>query len=478
MVRLLGSPDEKTTHLFNVLTLPTVPERIREEIIRHCLADGKPRDAEFLYVSMHGKQAYLRFHFIPVLDEDGGVDGVVAQAIDMSAVRHVAETLRRGSKMENLSLLAGSLSHDLNNIFTTLLGFTSILSGPLELSAERTARAVSHTRKAAESGAKLVQQLLNFTSERKADASSCPFTHALNQTTTLFSYGLAPQIKLASQCEVADSLWVRGSATKVEQVLLNILLNARDAMENERGTINIHAATVSEAPAEAMLTPPPSKMGWVKLAIEDSGSGMSPEVLQRVFEPYFTTKESGRGTGLGLSSAWGILQEIGGGLGVQSAAGSGTTFDLYFPVTEPRRESTADRTPQLLSLAGNGERILVVEPDPQLSELLVWLLLKNGYKALAAAESSHAAELMDSLGESVAAIIWDLSLGGEEFEAMLSRASGMALPVIQLTNTGRVALSHPDLPAVAKPFPPSHLLETLATALLARCPSPDARDPQ
>ena len=474
MVRLLGSPDEKTTHLFNVLTLPTVPERIREDIVRRCLEDGKARDAEFLYVSMHGKQSYLRFHFLPVLDQSGVVEGVIAQAIDMSSVRHVAEGLRRSSKMESLSLMAGALSHDLNNIFTTLLGFTSILSRPLELTADRTAKAVSHTRKAAESGAKLVQQLLNFTSERRADASACPFAHALSQTTTLFSYGLPPQIKVMSHRKVPDSLWVRGSATKIEQVLLNILLNARDALEMQQGTISIHATTADEAPADALLCPPHSEMGFVRVAIEDSGSGMTPEVLQRIFEPYFTTKGPERGTGLGLPSVWGILQEVGGGLQVHSSAGSGSTFELYFPVTAPGRESTADQTPQLLSLAGNGERILVVEPDQQLSEMLVWLLLKNGYKALAATGAPHAAELLDSLGESIAAIIWDLSVGGKGLEDVVSRTSGMNLAIIQLTNTGRIAATRQDLPTVAKPFPPSQLLETLATALSARRAPMDA----
>jgi two-component system, cell cycle sensor histidine kinase and response regulator CckA len=472
MVKLLGAPDEKTTQLFNVLTLPTVPERIREDVIRKSLEDGQPRNADFEYVSMHGKRSYLRFHFLPVLADDGKVvEGIVAQAIDMSSVRHATEGLRLDSKRESLSLLAGSLSHDLNNIFTTLLGFTSLLSQPRELSPERTAKALRHTRKAAESGADLVGQLLNFTSERSADASAGSFVQALDQTTTLFSYGLPPAVKLTVRKGIADGVWTRGSITKVEQILLNVLLNARDALGPDEGTISVTASTVPTVAPGATPDSPDSKMGFVRVSITDTGSGISADVLPRIFEPYFTTKAQGHGTGLGLSSVWGLLQELGGAQTVESSVSSGTTFQLYFPVTEPQRESTADRTPHLHDLAGNGERILVVEPDSRLSEMLVWLLLKNGYKVLAAENTEHAFELLDTLGNTVNTIIWDLSVADDGFDQMADRAANAAIPLIQLANTGRLSSSSRELPTVTKPFAPTHLLETLATVLSTNSPT-------
>jgi PAS domain S-box-containing protein len=473
MVKLLGAPDEKTTQLFNVLTLPTVPERIREDVIRRSMEDGKQRTVDFEYVSMHGKRSYLRFHFLPVVAASGEVEGVVAQAIDMTSLRHASESLRRDSKMESLSLLAGSLSHDLNNIFTTLLGFTSLLSKPRELSPERTGKALRHTRKAAESGASLVKQLLNFTSERRADDSACNFSQALDQTATLFSYGLPPAVKLTINNNVANEIWIRGSVTKVEQTLLNVLLNARDAIGPDGGSIAIDASTTPAVAAGASPESPDSKLGFVRVGIADSGSGISPEVLPRIFEPYFTTKGPGLGTGLGLSSVWGLLQELGGAQTVRSSAGQGTTFQLFFPVTELQRESSADRTPQLHDLAGAGERILVVEPDPRLSEMLVWLLLKNGYKVLAAEHAEHALELLDTLGDTVNAIIWDLSAADAGFQQVVARAEESAMPIIQLANTGRFSSSSPKLPTVTKPFAPTNLLETLATALSTSGPGGD-----
>lgn len=470
MIELLGAPDEKTTQLFSVLTLPTVPERIREDVIRRSLEDGKPRRAEFEYVSMHGKRSYLRFHFLPVIAVDGTVEGIVAQAIDVSAVREATEGLRRTSKMDSLSLLAASLSHDLNNIFTTLLGFTSLLAQPQQLSPERTAKALSHTRKAAESGAKLVEQLLNFTSERQADASACGFAQAFVQATTLFSYGLNPTVNLGVESDVSESTWVRGSLTKVEQVLLNVILNAREALAQTEGTITVNASTVSGVPANAAPLPPESGMGFVLVTVEDTGPGIPPEVLPQIFDPHFTTKEPGRGNGLGLSSVWTILRELGGSQRVTSEVGRGTTFELYFPITAPRRESTEDRTPQLHSLAGQGERILVVEPDQQLSEMLVWLLLKNGYKALAAKEIEHSLEIMDTLGDTVQAIIWDLSAGEPDLDRMLKGTGQTVVPVIQLANTGRGAPLHPELPTLTKPFAPPHLLQALAQVLSAKRP--------
>jgi DNA-binding response OmpR family regulator len=142
-------------------------------------------------------------------------------------------------------------------------------------------------------------------------------------------------------------------------------------------------------------------------------------------------------------------------------------------VTELQRESSADRTPQLHDLAGAGERILVVEPDPRLSEMLVWLLLKNGYKVLAAEHAEHALELLDTLGDTVNAIIWDLSAADAGFQQVVARAEESAMPIIQLANTGRFSSSSPKLPTVTKPFAPTNLLETLATALSTSGPGGD-----
>ncbi len=473
MVALLGAPDEKTTQLFNVLTLPTVPARIREDVIRASLNDGKARTVDFEYVSMHGKRSYLRFHFLPIFDANQEISGVVAQAVDMSAMRHLAEGLRRTSKMESLSLLAGSLAHDLNNIFTTLIGFTSLLSGSRQLSPERTAKAVDHIGKAANSGALLVEQLLNFTSERQAELSACRFQGAFKQAVTLFGYGLGPHIRFSAKEAGDPGLWVRGSLTKVEQVLLNVFLNARDALVDGRGTINVTSTLVGMPPADAVPQPADSPGGFICVTVSDNGGGIPADVLPRIFDPYFTTKEPGRGTGLGLSSVWGILQELGGCARVSSSVAVGTTFELFFPTTETKRETAGDMTPELQSLAGNGERVLVVEPDPQLSEMLVWLLLKNGYKAVAADQPDGALELLGTIGESIDAVIWDRTAAGPGLTRLLAVAGPARIPVMQLTNAGRGPLEHPHLPTVAKPFAPTRLLQVLARTL-AMPPDPPA----
>ncbi len=464
IVRQLGSPDEKTTTLFNLLTLPTMPERVRQRI-RQLLETGKGGEpVDFDYVSMHGKRTSMRAYFHPVFD-GGEVVGGVGEIFDISELRLAEEQLRRTSKMESLSLLAGSLSHDLNNIFTTLLGFSSLVGQDDHAGADKRRKALDTMHSAAQSGARLVEQLLSFTSERLADTSSCVLDSAFRQATSLFSYGLAHNIAFSTEFRMAEER-VAGSGTKIEQVLLNILLNSRDAIGMKPGTILATVDRAQTAPSDAFphQTTPPS--GYAHVTITDSGCGIPPENLSRVFDPYFTTKPPGRGTGLGLSSVWGILREVGGCARIQSTVGVGTTFEVYLPVVAGRDAAAPrDKAPVVFSRVGSGQRILLVENHPDLRELLTWVLLKNNYKALAAESGGQAADFLKDVGDTVSAVVIDGDLAMDQQARVDEALADGRLPVLYLVGEPRQLRFAPGRLAVRKPFSPAAFLDALARLL-------------
>lgn len=466
MVRLLGSPDEKTTQLFNIFTLPTVPRRIKENTIRPSLADGEIRTVEFEYVSMHGKRADYRATFLP-FREHGVITGCICQVVDISDLRQATDQLRRTSKMASLSLLAGSLAHDLNNIFTTLLGFASILEVEEEtFDAEKQARALGFMRKAATSGGKLVEQLLGFTSERQSADSCCALDRSLRQAVTLFSYGVPQEVDVSLESDLQD-VWVVGSGTKFEQVILNVLLNARDAIGKRRGRIKITTELHPESPEGISPRVNSPAEGFVKIVVEDTGSGMSPEVVSRVFDPYFTTKEQGRGTGLGLSSVWGILKEIGGGARVISKEGEGTRFEFFVPVADRRIVPAEERAPVVGSYKGNGERVLIVESAPEIRELLVWVLLKNGYKAIAAESCAGASDILHSAAETIQCVVFETDLPAAESEELLLMLADMEMPTLHVTGIARPLPRTSFTLGLRKPFTPGRFLMALSRLLAA-----------
>ena len=396
--------------------------------------------------------------------------GAIAQAIDITQERRVEDKLRRTGKLESLSLLAGSLAHDLNNIFTTLLGFSSILSQNGELRPDRRDKALKMIHKAASSGARLVEQLLGFTSERAAQAQASAFGKAFEQAVALFSYGLTRDIKLESANSYPADGLVCGSSTKIEQIILNLLLNARDGMGEGGGKIRATAEFAQAAPADATPRVADPPRGYVKMSIDDDGVGIPAENLAKIFDPYFTTKAPGRGTGLGLSSVWGILREFGGRISVHSEVSVGTRFDVYLPVASPEERFSPETTSQILALVGKGERILVVESQPDLNDLLEWVLTRNAYRPLQAQSCERAAELLRDLGNTIDCIIIDADLPEAHLSLLQVAVTEAAIPVLYLTGTARPLPLHDQAVTIRKPFSPKELLETIGQLMAA---SPD-----
>ena len=467
MLELLGSPDEKTSRLFNVFTLPTL-EQAAKEAMRKMVEEGGSMDMNLNYTSMHGKKSFVRLVGFPIMEDDRIVGGL-CQAFDIGPLRDAEEQVRRTAKMESLSLLAGSLAHDLNNIFTSLVGYSSLLEKAEKLPPDKRLHAATMVHQAARSGARLVEQMVRFTSERRANAPACTLDKPFAQAINLFSYGLPRNIRLESE-DKAGAQRVRGSTTKIEQVILNLALNARDAIGGNAGTIRITAEVVPDAPPEAVpsVTAPPG--GFVCIRVEDDGTGIPREHLSKVFDPYFTTKAPGQGTGLGLSSVWGILRELGGTSWVDSEVGRGTRFSIYIPVSDRSAATARERTVSYQQLDGSGQRILVIERDPQLRELLVWILLNHGYKALAYGSCDVANEVLASAGDTIDAIVVEVGQAAGQLLPEDQLFPAAPKPVLCITSVGNSPVTADRLVHLAKPFSPDEFLEALFRLLSENTP--------
>jgi two-component system cell cycle sensor histidine kinase/response regulator CckA len=306
------------------------------------------------------------------------------------ALREREDQLRQAQKMEAIGRLAGGVAHDFNNLLTAIIGYAEAIVDR-DTTDDGTRRDVGEIRKAADRAANLTRQLLAF--GRKQFLR--PVVLDLNETVTgllqMLPRVLGENIQTVPSL-AADLARVTADPSQMEQVLLNLLLNARDAMPMG-GTISIETANVELTAAaiatEGLALDPGT---YVMLAVSDTGTGMDATTRARAFEPFFTTKPKGKGTGLGLATVYGIVDQTGGSITIRTAVGRGTTVHIYLPAVAAPADRR-DAEPPVAKTFGN-ESILVVEDNDAVRELALMALRQRGYNVLEASSAEQALELV------------------------------------------------------------------------------------
>jgi len=370
----------------------------------------------------------------------------------------LAEQLRQAQKMEAIGRLAGGVAHDFNNLLTVILSCASELRSAAADGLPPNPEDVDAIQAAGERARDLTRQLLAFARKQVIAPVALDLGEVVKRAEKLLRRLLGEDVEL--EVSTAPALWpVHCDPGQLEQVLMNLAVNARDAMPGG-GRLSIAVRNVDPREIEAR-----GRSGdWVCLAVRDNGTGMAPEVKQHLFEPFFTTKAPGAGTGLGLATVYGIVDQSGGHIAVDSAPGKGTTFEIWLPRTG--QDAAADAPPDVQVNPRRGsETVLVVEDDALVRNLTVRVLRGAGYHVLVASRGSEALELAQD-GQALDLVITDVVLpgqGGRDLAQVLRQARP-GLPVLYVSGYTADAIAHrgvlaPGVEFLAKPFTSRALLE-------------------
>jgi two-component system cell cycle sensor histidine kinase/response regulator CckA len=384
------------------------------------------------------------------------------------------EQFRQAQKMEAVGRLAGGVAHDFNNLLTVITGYSDLLLSGKDLKdTQRTA--LEEIRRAAERGGALTHQLLAFSRRQPMQAREVRMNDLLMQIQKLLGRLIGEDISLVV-IPAASRDTVHADAGRIEQVIMNLVVNARDAMPGG-GTLTLETATVelSDQFSAKQLGVPPGP--YVMLSITDTGVGMDKKTLDHVFEPFFTTKPAGRGTGLGLATAYGIIRQSGGAIHLTSEAGAGTTAWIHLPLTEPKMNALTPDGPAAGKLTG-AETILLVEDEARVRKLIRDVLRGRGYRVLEATRGEEAIRICAEHGGPIDLVVVDVvmpEMSGPDVvkEIRLVRPDTLVLYMSGYTDEAIVHHRIPESGAafLAKPFMPDALSRKVREVLDSRANS-------
>ncbi len=344
--------------------------------------------------------------------------------------RQLAEQFHQAQKMEAIGQLSGGVAHEFNNILTAIMGHTALIRMSGNLTAEN-AENLREISRAAERASDLTRQLLTFSRKQVMALQDLDLNEVLRKLAKMFEPIVGGNIRLKLN-HAAQPLWLQADRGMMEQIVLNLVVNARDAMPNG-GRLELTTAPV-DFRADIPAAPSGARAGaFVRLSVRDSGEGISVENRDRIFEPFFTTKDVGTGTGLGLSTVYGIVQQHHGWISMESELGQGTCFHIFLPRLEGRRAPAPSSPSSSRDTPSGGETILVVEDEPMVSFIVRFVLAEKGYRILTAAHGVEALEIWAKQRDEIDLLLTDI--------VMPDGISGWEL-------AARVRLDHPTLPVL------------------------------
>ncbi|MFO0726631.1 MAG: ATP-binding protein [Myxococcota bacterium] len=314
--------------------------------------------------------------------------------------------LRQAQKLEAVGRLAGGIAHDFNNLLSVVLTVSALLIDDERLAPELRPE-IEEIERAGDRAATLTRQLLAFSRQQVLEPRVLQLNALIGDLHKMLSRILGEHIQIRQRL-APDLGKILADPSQLEQVVMNLIVNARDAMPRG-GTLTIETANVDidEAYAESHIEVRPGR--YIQLTVSDTGMGMTPEVMEKIFDPFFTTKKKGEGTGLGLATVFGIVKQSGGHIWAYSEVGHGTTFKIYMPRTDA--PATASTAPGTYKAQGN-ETILLVEDDPSVRAAAKRILVRSGYQVLEAANPARALEVFKEHQATVDLVLTDVIMPG------------------------------------------------------------------
>jgi two-component system, cell cycle sensor histidine kinase and response regulator CckA len=443
---------------------------------RRIMATGQ---AEVVEERILGPQGYRTFlsSKAPYRDADGRVVGLIGNARDITDRKRAEQELlaaeerfQQAQRLESVGRLAGGVAHDFNNLLTVILGASDVLGEDLREGRAASPEDVAQIRSAGERARDLTGQLLAFARRQVVAPVPLDLNEAVRGSERLLRRVLGEDVQLA--VGLAPGLWtVRCDPGQVEQVILNLAMNARDAMPRG-GRLGLLTANVEVDEAQAARQPGLRAGRWVRLTVEDSGTGMSPEVRAHLFEPFFTTKAKGSGTGLGLATVHGIVSQAGGVVQVRSVPGQGSTFEVYLPHVEGVVQAAPPAAVVVVAAAGGHETVLAVEDDPLVREVTARALRAGGYRVTVAANGDDALDAAARLPGELHLLVTDVVMPGMDGRALADELRRLhpGLRVLYVSGYTQDVISHhgvldAGVELLPKPFTTAALLARVRAVL-------------
>ncbi len=465
--RLLGYPVERWLGDPTFWELHIHPED-REWVVNYCVSSMRTRNEyqmEYRMIGADGRIVWLRDLVTVVVKNDEPVllRGIM---VDISERMQLAQQLLQAQKLEGVSLLAGGMAHEFNNVLMIILGRTQLVQAGLAPD-DPLRRDLDGIHSAGTRAKSLIRQLLAFSRRQVLQSSVIDVNSIVNDTDHMLRRLIGEDIEFLVSIDPTLG-HVRADAVQIEQILVNLMLNARDAMPGG-GQLVIKTANVELDETYCRLHHGVQPGPYVMMAVKDTGAGMEAHVQARVFEPFFTTKGQGKGSGLGLSVAYGIVKQSGGHISFSSKVGRGSTFRIYLPRVDG--PVSAVPSPAGDPNPGRGtETILLIEDEDGVRELLRKVLESAGYTVLTAARGEEAIRLGRQYGEIIHVVLSDMVMPGM---SGLEAASGLAserpdIKVILMSGyvdrAGKEDVP-PGIPFLSKPFSNEEVLSKLREVL-------------
>jgi PAS domain S-box-containing protein len=474
--RILGYPAERwlsTPRFWRNHIHPQDLDRVVQALVS-AVDEQRGRETEYRMIAADGRHIWLRDNFSPVV-EHGEVTKLRGLMVDVTerrlaeeALRESEGQLRQAQKMEAIGRLAGGIAHDFNNLLTAITGYSDFLLKKLRPK-DPLRREADEIAKAAARAADLTSQLLAFSRQQVLQPKVLNLREVIGDMEMMLQRVIGEHIELSVQLDSRQDA-IMADPGQMQQVLLNLTVNARDAMP-EGGRLSVVTSIVELDETYAAVNPGVRPGRHVLLSVRDTGCGMDEGTMSRLFEPFFTTKPQGQGTGLGLSTVYGIVRQSGGHIAVESQPGEGATFNILLPSVESST-SERDDAQELPDLSPGTETVLLVEDDEPVRDLAREILELNGYSVLEAANGVEAMEIVEGREGDFDLLVTDLVmplLGGRELaQKVASRLPD--LPVLFLSGYTDGAVMHEGfLPEgrhfLQKPFTPAALADKVRKAL-------------
>lgn len=389
---------------------------------------------------------------------------------DISRRKSLEEQLRQSQKMEAIGNLAGGVAHDFNNLLTGMLGYSELMLARTPKD-DPNYQSLFQIKKASESAASLTQQLLAFSRKQILEPIALNLNELIASMDKMLRRLIFEDIELVVTMDPALG-YIQADPVQIEQILLNLAVNARDAMPSG-GSLTIETANKDVLECSLENHPEIQPGRYVMLSVKDTGHGMDQKVLERIFDPFYTTKEIGKGTGLGLSTVYGIVKQSNGHIFASSEINQGAAFNIYFPKIEQGAQSPSSKA-DVDSLAGS-EVVLVVEDEEIVKNMIINIFENQGYTILTASNHREAVQWVDDYPEEIQLLLSDVILpqmsGPELAKILTARRPGMK--VLFMSGYSEDAIAHhgvlnEKVNLIRKPFSPNGILRKVRQVIDAR----------